>query len=109
MCRIGVVEYLTDKEGEEYAFWTDHYCGLCDAVWIRGVAVMNRPYVAGKFVSCEGQERLERLRAAFDEVGDVLKKYDLSIPDLYREYVFRARGSKDMRFGVDRDACSNEG
>jgi len=61
--------------------------------------MMNEPYVAGKFVSTEGKERLERLRAAFDEVAEVLKKYDLSIPDLYREYVFRARGSSDKKFG----------
>ena len=60
---------------------------------------MNEPYVARKFVSSESKERLERLRAAFDEVGEVLEKYDLSIPDLYREYVFRARGSTDAKFG----------
>lgn len=60
---------------------------------------MNEPYVAGKFVSSEGKERLDRLRAAFEEVGEVLEKYDLSIPDLYREYVFRARGSNDTKFG----------
>lgn len=45
------------------------------------------------------RNELDRLRAVFDEGSKVLKKYDLTIPDLYREYVFRARGSTDVKFG----------
>lgn len=64
---------------------------------------MNEPYVAGRrFVSSEGQERLKRLGDAYEEVSEILTKYDLLIPDLYREYVFRTRGSSDKRFGVKR-------
>ena len=36
------------------------------------------------------------------QVGEVLERYELTVPDIYREYVFRARGSSDKRFGVNR-------
>lgn len=62
----------------------------------------ERGRVTGKFISSEVQERLERLMAAYAEVGEVLERYELTVPDIYREYVFRARGSSDKRFGVNR-------
>ena len=40
--------------------------------------------------------------AAYAEVGEVLERYELTVPDIYREYVFRVRGSSDKRFGVNR-------
>ncbi len=58
---------------------------------------MSELYISGKFVSSERKKRIEEISAAFAEVAEVLQNYDVTIADLYREYVYRVRGPRVMR------------
>ncbi len=51
-------------------------------------------YIAGQYVSKERREKMERLNAALLEVSQVLSAHNITLPEVYQEYVYRLRRSR---------------
>lgn len=63
------------------------------------MTAMRESYVVGQFVSHERKEKVKRINSALMEILPLLEKHEVTLPDLYREYVHQVRNHRVVVYG----------